>query len=70
MKTLKEKMSLSKIAKEYLFDNYEILLIMKICFTSALFCEPQDFNKLDKPGHFKRNKNYDYFLFTNLNSYV
>lgn len=41
---------------------------MKICFTSALFCELGDFNKFDKPGHFKRNKNYDYFLFTNLNS--
>lgn len=41
---------------------------MKICFTSALFCEPQDFYKLDKPGHFGRNENYDYFLFTNLNS--
>ena len=40
---------------------------MKICFISALFCEPQDFPKLDKPGHFGRNENYDYFLFTNLN---
>lgn len=43
---------------------------MKICFTSALFCEPQDYHKLDKPGHFKRNEDHDYFLFTNLDSTI
>ena len=39
---------------------------MKICFTSALFCDENNFDQLDKPGHFERNENYDYFLFTNL----
>jgi len=40
---------------------------MKICFTSALFCDAHKLDQLDKPGHFVRNENYDYFLFTNLN---
>lgn len=34
---------------------------MKICFTTALFGDPKT---LDKPAKFKRNPNYDYFLFT------
>jgi hypothetical protein len=43
---------------------------MKICFTSALFCEKENLDQLDKPGHFDRNKNYDYFLFTNLEPHL
>ena len=39
---------------------------MKLCFTSALFCEKEKLDQLDKPGHFERNEKYDYFLFTNL----
>tara|TARA_Y100001934_G_C12142499_1_gene673218 strand:+ start:21 stop:872 length:852 start_codon:yes stop_codon:yes gene_type:complete len=39
---------------------------MKICFTSALFCDESKLDQLDKPGHFERHDGYDYFLFTNL----
>lgn len=41
---------------------------MKICFTSALFCDPSEINKLDKPGKFKRHNNFDYVMFTNLDA--
>ena len=36
---------------------------MKICFTTALFGDPKF---LDTPPKFKRNPNYDYFLFTDI----
>ena len=36
----------------------------KICFITSLFSKKPDL--VDKPSKFKRNKEYDYFIFTNL----
>ena len=36
----------------------------RVCFITSLFAD--SYNLADKPGKFKRNDDYDYFLFTNL----
>lgn len=38
----------------------------KICFITSLF--GKNLNCIDKPGYFKKNEDYDYFLFTNFKS--
>ena len=38
---------------------------LKICFITSLFCN--DINDIDVPGKFEKIKDYDYYLFSNLN---